>query len=134
MSDDSTSSIGSARASEEIARERRADEVAEACHPDTSRTKPSVLAQSVAVDEVDSAALVARSDQDTAVKYEQARTPDLTSVPRHTNIEADESSRMPEYMNLAINMGHDSVKVLGAIPKKLPAPPVPPRGTTSSVE
>ncbi|XP_032664319.1 phosphoinositide 3-kinase adapter protein 1 isoform X2 [Odontomachus brunneus] len=133
ISDEATS-VNSARASEEIARERRADEVAEACHPDTSRTKPSVLAQSVAVDEVDSATFVARNDQDTAVRYEQARTPDLTNVPNHMNIEANESGRMPEYMNLTINMGHDSVKILGAIPKKLPAPPVPPRGTTSRVE
>ncbi|XP_011138035.2 phosphoinositide 3-kinase adapter protein 1 isoform X1 [Harpegnathos saltator] len=118
--------VNSARANEGITRERRgdADEVSETCHPeDTLRT---VLAQSAAVDEVDS---VARStEQDNAVKYEQAYPP--AGSTKHTNIEAGENGRMPEYMNLAVNMGHDSAKVLGAIPKKLPAPPVPPRVTT----
>lgn len=121
-------------AHDQVARDRRTDEVAETCHPDTTRTKLcSVLAgQSVVVDEVD---YVVRGEQDVAIKYEQAHTPaDWSSVSRHTNIEAGEN-KVPEYMNLAVNMGHDSAaKVLGAIPKKLPAPAVPPRGTTSRVE
>ncbi|XP_014487646.1 PREDICTED: phosphoinositide 3-kinase adapter protein 1 isoform X3 [Dinoponera quadriceps] len=118
---------------EDIAREHRddADEVAEVCLPDTSRTRTPVFAQSVVTDEVDSAALVARSEQDTTMKYEQTDKPAGSA---NVHIEAGESSRMPEYMNLAVNMGHDSVKVLGAIPKKLPAPPVPPRGRFASLD
>jgi len=98
------------------------DDTTEACSV-IAKTKPSLVQP--AVDEVDSA-LVVRG-QETAGMIRDDHVPvDSANISKNTN----EATRMPEYMNLAVNMGHDAVKVLGAIPKKLPAPPVPPRGTT----
>lgn len=87
---------------------------------ETATMKPSLAQPDV--DEVDSA-LVIRG-QETADQGQVLA--DTTNVSKTTN-EATEN-KVPEYMNLAANIGHDTVKVLGAIPKKLPAPPVPPRG------
>ncbi|XP_012228798.1 uncharacterized protein stumps isoform X1 [Linepithema humile] len=93
-------------------------------YPDTAMIKPSLAQPDV--DEVDSA-LVIRGQETAEIKYDQGQVPaDTTNVSKTTN-EVTEN-RVPEYMNLT-NIGHD-VKVLGAIPKKLPAPPVPPRVTT----
>lgn len=98
--------------------EHRGDDI-EACS-DMTNVRPSV------VDEVDSAL---RGQETIGTKYDEGRVlSDSTNISKNMN-EATEI-RMPEYMNLAINMGHETTKVLGAIPKKLPAPPVPPRGIT----
>jgi hypothetical protein len=99
------------------------NDTAEVC-PDTAMMKPSLAQPDV--DEVDSA-LVIRGQEIAEMKYDQGQvSADTTNVSKTTN-EATEN-RVPEYMNLAANIGHDIVKALGAIPKKLPAPPVPPRG------
>lgn len=91
-------------------------------YPDTAMTKPSLAQPDV--DEVDSA-LVIQSQDIAEMKYDQGQVPtDTTNVSKITS-EATEN-RVPEYMNLAANLGHDTVKALGAIPKK-PAPPLPPR-------
>jgi len=95
----------------------------EACSV-TAKMKPS-LVQS-AVDEVDSALVVRGQETTGMIRDEDHVSADSANISKNTN----EATRMPDYMNLAVNMGHDAAKVLGAIPKKLPAPPVPPRGTT----
>ncbi|XP_019883431.1 phosphoinositide 3-kinase adapter protein 1 isoform X3 [Camponotus floridanus] len=101
--------------------EHRGDDIAEACS-DMTNMRPSDI------DEVDSA-LIIRGQETTGTKYDEGHVlVDSTNISKNIN-EATET-RMPEYMNLAINMGHETIKDLGAIPKKLPAPPVPPRGTT----
>lgn len=100
----------------------------EACS-DTAKAKLS-LAQPP-VDEVDSALVVRGQETAEAIRDEEHAPANSANISKNTN-EATET-RMPEYMNLAANitmLGHDAAKVLGAIPKKLPAPPVPPRGTT----
>jgi len=99
-----------------------ANDTAEVC-PDTVM-KPSLVQSDV--DEVDSV-LVIRGQETAEMKYDQGQAPTNTTNVSKTTNEATEN-RMPEYMNLTANIGHDTVKVLGAIPKKLPAPPVPPRG------
>ncbi|CAL1675712.1 unnamed protein product [Lasius platythorax] len=122
-SNEIASVVDSVRVDREIAiKEHRGDDTAEACS-DVTKMKPSSV-----VDEVDSA-LTARGQETFGMKYDEGHVPaDPTNISKNTN-EATET-RVPEYMNLAINMGHEAAKVLGAIPKKLPAPPVPPRGTT----
>jgi hypothetical protein len=88
-------------------------------------TKMKPLSQS-SVDEIDSAS---QGQESAGMKYEQEHVPtDSANVLRNTNKATE--TKMPEYMNLAVNMGHDAINSLGAIPKKLPAPPVPPRGMT----
>ncbi|XP_072754308.1 uncharacterized protein Stumps [Anoplolepis gracilipes] len=116
-----TVSLDSVRVNCETAiKEHRDDDITEACS-DMTKIKPSV------VDEVDSALTI--RGQETEIKYDEGHIPaNSTNISKNTN-EATET-RVPEYMNLAVNTGHEDVKVLGAIPKKLPAPPVPPRGTT----
>lgn len=102
-------------------KEHRDDDIAEACS-DMTNVRASV------VDEVDSA-LTIRGQETIGTKYDEGHVlEDSTNISKNMN-EATET-RMPEYMNLVINMGHETTKVLGAIPKKLPAPPVPPRGIT----
>ncbi|XP_029666483.1 phosphoinositide 3-kinase adapter protein 1 [Formica exsecta] len=102
---------------ENAIKEHHGDDIA-----DMTKVKPSV------VDEVDST-LTIRGQETIVMKYDEGHAPaNTTNISKNTN-EAIET-RMPEYMNLAVNMGHEAVKVLGAIPKKLPAPPVPPRGAT----
>ncbi|XP_070151881.1 uncharacterized protein Stumps isoform X2 [Polyergus mexicanus] len=107
------------RADREIAiKEHHGDNIV-----DMAKVKTSV------VDEVDSNTLAIRGQETIVMKYDEGHaSANATNISKNTN-EASET-RMPEYMNLAVNMGHEDVKVLGAIPKKLPAPPVPPRGTT----
>ncbi|XP_011692234.1 PREDICTED: phosphoinositide 3-kinase adapter protein 1 [Wasmannia auropunctata] len=100
------------------------DNTAEAC-PDAAKVMPP-LAQP-AVDEVDSALAVQGRKTAETMRDEEHVPVDSANISKNTN-EATET-RMPDYMNLAVNMGHDAPRVLGAIPKKLPAPPVPPRGT-----
>lgn len=98
---------------------------------DNLKVKLPVLAQPT-VDEIDST-LISQGQETAVTKYNQEPMPiNSTNVSKRTN-EASESG-MPEYMNLAVNIGHDAAKVLGTIPKKLPAPPVPPRGATSYTE
>ncbi|XP_018046164.1 PREDICTED: phosphoinositide 3-kinase adapter protein 1 isoform X2 [Atta colombica] len=99
--------------------EEHINDTVEACS-NTTKVKPP-FAQSV-VDEVDSAL----RGQETICDEEHVPT-DSANISKNMN-EVTET-KMPEYMNLAVNISHDA-KVLGAIPKKLPAPPVPPRGTT----
>ncbi|XP_012525011.2 uncharacterized protein LOC105830310 isoform X2 [Monomorium pharaonis] len=96
--------------------------------PDIAKVKPPSLAQSI-VDEVDSALAVQGQEITETIRDEKHVSTDSANISKNTN-EATETTRMPEYMNLAANMGHGAAKVLGAVPKKLPAPPVPPRGTT----
>lgn len=98
------------------------DDTAEACS-DATKVKPP-LAQ-LPVDEVDSA-LVIRGQETAGTIRDEGHVPADSAKNTNEVIEI----RMPDYMNLAVNMGQDATKVLGAIPKKLPAPPVPPRGTT----
>lgn len=115
-----TVSADSVRIDCENAKEHHGDDIA-----DMTKVKPSV------VDEVDST-LTIRGQETIVMKYDEGHAPaNTTNISKNTN-EAIET-RMPEYMNLAVNMGHEAVKVLGAIPKKLPAPPVPPRGTTYTI-
>lgn len=119
-------SADSNRVDRESAEEQCASDPRDTADACSDTQKAPSLAQ--IVDEVDSA-LAGRGQEDVAMKYDQGHASmDTANVSKHAN-EASES-RLPEYMNLAVNMGHDVVKVLGAIPKKLPAPPVPPRGTT----
>ncbi|XP_071558616.1 uncharacterized protein Stumps isoform X1 [Temnothorax nylanderi] len=99
------------------------DDTTEAC---SNIVKPP-LAQPT-VDEVDSVLTVRGQEPAGTIRDEKHVPANSANISKNTN-EATET-RMPEYMNLAVNMGHDAAKVLGAIPKKLPAPPVPPRGTT----
>lgn len=117
-----TVSADSARVDCEIAiKEHHDDDTVEASCSDMTKVKPSV------VDEVDSA-LTVRAQETVGMKYDEGHaSANSTSILKNTN-EASET-RVPEYMNLAVNMSHEAAKVLGAIPKKLPAPPVPPRGT-----
>ncbi|XP_011156568.2 uncharacterized protein LOC105193712 isoform X2 [Solenopsis invicta] len=121
-----STSIDSVHENREVA-EEYFDDTTETC-ADTVKVKPTPLAQPD-VDEVDSA-LVVRGQETTGTmrNEEHVSSADSANISKNTN-EATET-RMPEYMNLAVKMGHDAAKVLGAIPKKLPAPPVPPRGTT----
>lgn len=100
-------------------------DTAEACS-DTAKVKPP-LAQ-LPVDEVDSALVIRGQETAETIRDEGHVPADLANISKNTNEVIE--IRMPEYMNLAVNMGQDAAKVLGAIPKKLPAPPVPPRGTT----
>ncbi|XP_070514150.1 uncharacterized protein Stumps isoform X2 [Cardiocondyla obscurior] len=110
----------------ELNRKERLDDTAEAC-ANIARAKSQPLVQP-AVDEVDSA-IVLQSQETTATRtHDEEHVLDSTNILKSTN-EATET-RMPDYMNLTVNMSHDPAKILGAIPKKLPAPPVPPRGTT----
>lgn len=120
-----STSIDSDNVNREIA-EERLDDTAEACS-DTVKVKKPPLAQP-AVDEVDSALAVRGQETARTIRDDEHVPTDSANISKNTN-EATET-RMPEYMNLAVNIGHDAAKVLGAIPKKLPAPPVPPRGTT----
>lgn len=106
--------------------EEHLDDTIETC-PDTAKVKPP-LTQPAEVDEVDSALAVRGQETAGTTRNEEHVSTDSANISKNTN-EATET-RIPEYMNLAVNIGHDAAKVLGAIPKKLPAPPVPPRGTT----
>lgn len=100
-------------------KEHRGDGIVEACS-DMTNVRPSV------VDEVDSA-LTIRGQETIETKYDEGHVlADSTNISK--NINETTETRVPEYINLTINMGHETTKVLGAIPKKLPAPPVPPRG------
>jgi len=111
---------------QESAKERHGDfnetRDSEVCS-EITKTKSS-LSQS-SVDEIDSAS---QGQESVATKYDQEHDlpADSASVLQNTNKATE--IKMPEYMNLAVNMGHDAINNLGAIPKKLPAPPVPPRG------
>lgn len=106
------------------AAEEHLDNTAETC---SDITKVKTLTQP-AVDEVDSS-LAVRGQETAGTSCDEKYVPtDSANISKNTNEAAE--TRMPEYMNLAVNMGHDAPKVLGTIPKKLPAPPVPPRGTT----
>ncbi|XP_026829203.1 phosphoinositide 3-kinase adapter protein 1 isoform X1 [Ooceraea biroi] len=127
-------SADSAHVDQENAKERHSD-FNDTCGHDTeacseiTRMKPS-LSQST-VDEVDSAP-VSQGQEGAGVIYDQQHVPaDSMSVVRNTSKVSE--TRMPEYMNLAVNMGQDVINTLGAIPKKLPGPPVPPRGMTFHV-
>ncbi|KAG5332224.1 BCAP protein, partial [Acromyrmex heyeri] len=105
------------------AMEEHINDTVEACS-NITKVKPP-FAQS-AVDEVDSAL---RGQETTeTIRDEGHVSTDSANISK--NINEVTETKMPEYMNLAVNMSHDAAKVLGAIPKKLPAPPVPPRGTT----
>lgn len=119
-----STSIDSVHVDRETA-EEHLDDTAEVCC-DTAKVKSS-FAQP-AVDEVDSALTVRGQETAGTIRDEEYVSADTANILKNTN-EAIEI-RMPEYMNLAVNIGHNAAKVLGAIPKKLPAPPVPPRGTT----
>lgn len=133
-SDVAAASIDSARVDQESASDLH-DTCAQACPADAEACSENMMIKPSlppsAVDEVDSVS--ADQDQEiTTMKYEQEHVPaDSSSVSRSMSKVCE--MKMPEYMNLAINMDHDGVHVLGAIPKKLPAPPVPPRGMTSYV-
>ncbi|XP_018400300.1 PREDICTED: phosphoinositide 3-kinase adapter protein 1 [Cyphomyrmex costatus] len=105
--------------------EEHIDDIAKAC-PNTAKMK-SPFTQST-VDEVDSALAVRGQETAGTIRDEEHVPTDSANILK--NINEVTEIKMPEYMNLAINMSHDAAKVLGAIPKKLPAPPVPPRGTT----
>jgi hypothetical protein len=121
-----STSIDSVHVDREAA-EEYLDDTTERC-ADTAKVKPTPLAQPV-VDEVDSALVVRGQETTETIRNEEhISSADSANISKNTN-EATET-RMPEYMNLAVNMGHNAAKVLGAIPKKLPAPPVPPRGTS----
>jgi len=110
---------------QENAKERHGDlnetRDSEACS-EITKMKPSMSQSSV--DEIDS---VSQGQESVGMKYDQEHVPaDSANVLRNTSKVTE--TKMPEYMNLAVNMGHDAINSLGAIPKKLPAPPVPPRG------
>ncbi|XP_011862378.1 PREDICTED: phosphoinositide 3-kinase adapter protein 1 [Vollenhovia emeryi] len=111
------------RADREVAEEHLAGTI-EAC-ADAAAAKPP-LAQP-AVDEVDSALVVQGEETAGTIRDEKYTPADSADISKNTN-EATET-RMPEYMNLAVNTVHDAAKAFGAVPKKLPAPPVPPRGS-----
>lgn len=112
-----------------IERKSDADDTANTCFDDPKVKLPAVA--QTTVDEVEST--LASQGQETVATNEEYVTADSTNISKCTN-EVGES-RMPEYMNLAVNMGHDAAKILGIKkPKKLPAPPVPPRNATSNVE
>lgn len=117
-----SSSIDSVHVNRETVEEHL--DTAEACS-DTAKVKPSFIQP--AVDEVDCALTVRGQETAGTIRNEEHVPANTANILKNTN-EAIEI-RMPEYMNLAVNIG-DAAKVLGAIPKKLPAPPVPPRGTT----
>ncbi|XP_018337278.1 PREDICTED: phosphoinositide 3-kinase adapter protein 1 isoform X1 [Trachymyrmex septentrionalis] len=103
--------------------EEHINDTVEACS-NITKVKPP-FAQCT-VDEVDSAL---RGQETTETIRDEEHVPtDSANISKNMN-EITET-KMPEYMNLAVNMSHDAAKVLGAIPKKLPAPPVPLRGTT----
>ncbi|XP_025074367.1 uncharacterized protein LOC105428464 [Pogonomyrmex barbatus] len=119
-----STSADSVHVDRQVAGERHLDDTAEACS-DTTKVKPS-FAQP-AIDEIDSALAIRGQETVGTTHDEENVSTNLSNVSRNMN-EATEI-RMPEYMNLAVNIGHDAAKILGAIPKKLPAPPVPPRGT-----
>lgn len=105
--------------------EEHINDTVEAC-PNTAKVKPPFVQS--AVDEVDSALAVRGQETAETVRNEEHVPTNSANISKNMN-EVTET-KMPEYMNLAVNMSHDAVKVLGAIPKKLPAPPVPPRGAT----
>ncbi|XP_029173623.1 phosphoinositide 3-kinase adapter protein 1 isoform X2 [Nylanderia fulva] len=117
-----TVAADSVRVDCEIAmKEYHGDESVEASCSEITKVKPSI-------DEVDSA-LTVRGQETVGMKHDEGHVPaDSTNISKNTN-EATET-KVPDYMNLAVNMSHEAAKVLGAIPKKLSAPPVPPRGTT----
>ncbi|KAL6267700.1 hypothetical protein P5V15_000771 [Pogonomyrmex californicus] len=120
-----STSADSVHVDRQVAGERHLDDTAEACS-DTTKVKPS-FAQP-AIDEIDSALAIRGQETVGTTHDEENVSTNSSNVSKNMN-EATEI-RMPEYMNLAVNIGHDAAKILGAIPKKLPAPPVPPRGTT----
>lgn len=103
-----------------------ANDVSTTCS-NISKMKPMVIAKT-AIDEIDS--VLSNQDQkDTEVKCNQGyTTTDSTNILKTTN-EVTER-QVPDYMNVTVNINHDNVKILGAVPKKLHGPPVPPRGTS----
>lgn len=108
-----------------VDQKKHLDNTTEECS-DITKVK-SAVTQPV-VDEVDSALIIQGQETAGAIRDEEYVPTDSVKISKNTN-EATET-KIPEYMNLAVNISHDTAKVLGAIPKKLPAPPVPPRGTT----
>lgn len=46
-------------------------------------------------------------------------------------VDVTDSPRLPEYMNIGVPSEQEIARIVGALPKKMPAPPVPPRGDSS---
>ncbi|XP_020281206.1 uncharacterized protein LOC109853451 isoform X2 [Pseudomyrmex gracilis] len=116
---------------EETAKERENNNINDIARSDIT-VAPMPSLSPPAVDKVDSA-----GQETVEMKYERENTTaDVTvNVITQTAKEVTESeTRIPEYVNLAIATDRDTVKVIGAIPKKPPAPPVPPRTTTLHID
>lgn len=85
-----------------------------------------------AVDKVDSA-----GQETVEMKHEQENTTadsTVNMVTQPANEVTKSETRIPKYINLAIVTDRDAVKIIGATPKKPPAPPVPPRTTTLHID